>query len=551
MTMAAASENRDLRLKLDELRQSIRELGIHQGDELMISSNGGTQRWLIDLRAVFLRRDNLWRFAFLFWAIYGNRGRFQLAAMETAAIPLLSTLLLTAPPQHAGINGVILRKDRKPTGLGRSLEGKLTTDPVILIDDILNSATSAEKARSIVAAHGGRVSEMAVVIDYRSRRGLAWRATNHIDVRALFSLSEFGLSLENDSPPPRQQYRKLWQTDIPGGFPYHVVPKSAPVLVGDMIFRGADSAKLHAFSAGSGDVLWEFQATGATKPGNKGIWSTPAINQERVYFGAYNGVAYCLDAATGQPIWSQSLCEWIGASPLVIPKHGLAYFGLEFARPWAQGALCALDLATGEKVWERLVQKLQHGSPAYWEGGDLIIWGSADHDMLALEPRSGKVVWSMKTGRSVKYAPTIDEARGIAAFASFDKHIYVLDLKSGRKLGAWETGDICYTTPLIVGSRLFCGSGDRKLYVIDLDTMKVLKTIECGGRVYSSPQRIGNRVIFGTAGGRVYEIDITSLEVAGLLQLPDAITNAVAISADESRIYVSTAMNSMLAYERL
>jgi sugar lactone lactonase YvrE len=55
----------------------------------------------------------------------------------------------------------------------------------------------------------------------------------------------------------------------------------------------------------------------------------------------------------------------------------------------------------------------------------------------------------------------------------------------------------------------------------------------------------------GTAGGRVYEIDITSLEVAGLLQLPDAITNAVAISADESRIYVSTAMNSMLAYERL
>lgn len=540
----------DLRSPRDELRQSILDLGVHQGDELIISSSGGTQRWLIDLRGVFLRRENLWRFAFIFWSMYGNSPRFQLAAMETAAIPLLSALLLTAPPNHAEINGVILRKDRKRTGLGRILEGNLTDDPVILIDDILNSATSAEKARSIVAAHGGRVLEMVVVIDYRSKKGFAWRADKNINVRALFQLSEFALSLQTDAPAPRQGYRQLWQVDIPGGFPFHIVPKSAPVLADGTIFRGSDSAKMQAFDAETGRVIWDFQATGVGKPGSKGIWSTPAVHAGRLYFGAYNGAAYCLDATTGQPIWSQSFCEWIGASPLVVPKHGLVYFGLEFARPWAQGALCALDVTTGEKVWERLIQKYQHGSPAYWEQGDLIIWGTADHEMVALEPRTGKTAWSFKTGRSVKYAPAISDTRGIVAFASFDKHIYVLDLQSGRKIGSWETGEICYTTPLIVGNRLFCGSGDRKLYVIDLDTMEIVKTFECGGRVYASPQQIGHRVIFGTAGGRVYEIDATTLDIEGLLQLPDAVTNAVAISPDESRIYVSTVMNGLFAYER-
>ncbi len=66
--------------------------------------------------------------------------------------------------------------------------------------------------------------------------------------------------------------------------------------------------------------------------------------------------------------------------------------------------------------------------------------------------------------------------------------------------------------------------------------MEIVKTFECGGEGLRSPQQIGHRVIFGTAGGRVYEIDATTLDIEGLLQLPDAVTNAVAISPDESRI---------------
>ena len=142
--------------------------------------------------------------------------------------------------------------------------------------------------------------------------------------------------------------------------------------------------------------------------------------------------------------------------------------------------------------------------------------------------------------------PAVDEERGIVAFASFDKSIYVLDVATGRKLGTWETGEICYTTPLILGNRLFCGSGDRHLYVIDLDRMELVRKLDVGARVYSSPCAIGTRVLFGTTGGKLFEIDADTLETKGLLQLPDAITNAIVPSPDGRRLYISTYIESSL-----
>ena len=538
-------------MTMDYIRNSIVELGLRtqERDGLLVSKKGTLQRWLIDLRPIFLRRDLLEQIALAFWERYRNHEPFQLAGMETAAIPLLTALLIYAPPCRGRVNGLIVRKERKTTGLGNAIEGLLSDEPVILVDDVMNSGYSIEKARSVIDAAGGRISEVFVVIDYQSNKGLAWRDQHSIPVRSLFTLEEFELSLRQDAHVPTQRYRQLWQTTVPGAFPFHVVPKSAPLLDGSRVYRGCDSGKMQAFDTATGQVLWEYQVHGVSP--RRGIWSTPALHDGRLYFGAYNGVIYCLDAEDGSEIWTQSYGEWVGASPIVVPRHRLVYFGIEHERPWAKGSIGAFNIDTGERVWEHLIHKYQHGSPAYWQKGDLIIWGTADHEMAGIDAATGKIVWVFKTRRSVKYAPAIDEERGLVAFASFDKSIYVLDAQTGNKLGEWETGEICYTTPLFVGNRLFCGSGDRHLYVIDIERMELIKKIELFGRVYCSPRLLGDRVLVGTTGGRLYEIGVESLEVEGLLQLPDAITNAVAATEDGSRIFVSTYMNHLFSFERL
>jgi outer membrane protein assembly factor BamB/orotate phosphoribosyltransferase len=502
---------------------------------------------------LFLQPDALRALAQLFWKRLTGAPTFQVGAVETAAIPLLTAILLYAPPERGAVNGFIIRKSRKLTGRGNAIEGLLTTDPVVLLDDIINSGRSADKARAILADAGHPLSAMFVVIDYLSVNGLAWRATNTIQVESLFSLDQFDLGIETSAPSqPKQTYTPVWSNTVPGGFAYHVVPKSAPLLVGTSIYRGCDAALMHAFDAATGRVLWEFRATG-TAP-TKGIWSSPAYHDGVVYFGAYNGVMYALDAATGREIWSKAMGEWIGASPVIVPEHSLLYIGVEHARPWAQGSLCAVDLATGEKVWERLVRKLQHGSPAYYRSGDLVIWGSADHETLGMDAKTGSIAWSLKTGRSVKCAPAVCEARGLTAFASFDKRIYLADARTGEQRGCWETGDLCYTAPLFYGNRLFCGSGDRRLYVIDLATLDVTAKLDFGARIYSTPVAVsspdGDRILFGTNGGRVIELDARTLETRVSHQCGDAVTNSIAVSPDQQRIYVSTTMNQLHCLQR-
>jgi outer membrane protein assembly factor BamB/orotate phosphoribosyltransferase len=514
----------------------------------MVSSKGRPLNWLIDLRRVFLQGDTLERIAREFWALYANEPRFQIAGMETAAIPLLLAVMIFAPPSRAGLNSFIIRKERKSSGPCNSIEGAVTQEPIVLVDDVINSGSSAERARSVVAQSGHRVWKMFAVVDYRSRQGLRWRLEHDIEVASLFTLADFDLKLRDDPSPPPLRFRQLWQTQIAGGNPLMIVPKSAPVLSGNRLYRGCDVGKMQAFDTDTGAVVWEYQAWGVAR---KGILCSPVLHDERLYFGASNGVLYCLDAATGREVWSQPYGEWVGAAPIIVPEHRLVYFGIEYAHPGAQGSIGAFDMDSGAKVWERQVVSLQHGSPAYWKEGDLILWGTADHEMTALEARSGRIVWTFPTRGSVKCAPSIDAARRLVAFASFDTSIYVLDVASGRKLGEWASGEICYTTPLFVGNRLFCGSGDRHLYVIDLDRMEVTKKIELHARVYSSPRWVGGRVIVATCGGVVVELDPDTLETTGRLQLPDAITNAIAATVDGQRIFVSTCMNHLYAFERL
>jgi len=416
------------------------------------------------------------------------------------------------------------------------------------VDDVLNTSKSAEKARVTLQQAGVRIRCMFIVVDYRSHDGLAWRKRHGIEVHALFTLADFGLELaRSPDPMPRRHYRPLWRFQVPGASAYHVVPKSAPLLVGDRLYFGSDRGSFWALDIANGRPVWEFKAR-IDHP--KGIWSSPAHHDGRIYFGTYNGNVHCLDAGTGRELWCHPACEWVGSSPLILPEHGTLAIGLEYARPRAGGSLCALSLETGEKVWERWLRVVQHGSAAHWRGDDLVIFGTNDHNVIALKAQTGETVWTFDTRRSVKYAPAVDEERGLVAFASFDHSIYILRVATGEKVAEFKTGDICYTSPLFAYGRLFCGSGDRHLYVIDLDTMTVALKFDAHARVYCSPRLIRDSIIFGTCGGVAREVDPVSLDVIGKVTVPDAVTNAIPFTPDCKRIFVPTYMNEIYAFDR-
>ena len=85
--------------------------------------------------------------------------------------------------------------------------------------------------------------------------------------------------------------------------------------------------------------------------------------------------------------------------------------------------------------------------------------------------------------------------------------------------------------------------------MIDLDTSHSSSTRMRG--FIARPRLIGDSVIFGDGGGAVREIDPVSLEAVGKPTVPDAVTNAVAFTADGRHVFGPTYMNEIYAFDRI
>lgn len=523
----------------------------HESDtQKIMSPSGAAQKWLIDLRPVLLDTDALEMITDHFWAEYKDQLPFQIGGMEVAAVPLVVALLLKAQSLGLETNGFIIRKERKQSGLGKLIEGELNDYPVILVDDIVNSGASLEKARAALLHADKTIDRVFTVLSYDNPKAQAWFKEHSIKASYIFTHETFGLEVKRDQEikHPTLSYDVAWKFFEPGAFPFHIVPKSTPLVVDDLVYMGTENGHMVCVDRITGEEIWRYD-TKTHHP--KGVWSSPAHYNGRVYFGAYNGIMYCLDGKSGAEIWKNPCCEFIGSSPLIVPKHNMVYIGLEHQRPRQMGSNAALNLDTGNRVWERAQKKYQHGSAAFYEPMDLVVFGNADHDVTAYEALTGKTVWKHDTIRSMKYPAAIDESKKLVVTTSFDGNIYILDVETGARKAAIQTDDICYTTPLITQDKIFAGSGDRHMYVIDANSFEVIKKMDCGARVYSSPRLIDGRVIFGTGGGRIIELNPDTLEIENQTQLPDAITNAISASETSNRLYASTCMNELYSIKRI
>jgi len=537
--------------QLNSLIQTITDKAIHyrQDGHQMMSPTGRQQNWLIDLRPILLDMAAVSIICDLFWDEYEEKLPFQIGGMEVAAVPLVTALLMSAKQRGIDLNGFIIRKERKASGLGKIIEGDILDLPIILVDDIMNSGASLEKARIALEQAGYSPSEVFVLLNFDNPVGQHWAQEQKIAINQLTNLDPFDVEMSyNAFVPPPCTYKVMWRYYEPGAFPHHNVPKSTPLLQGDYIYMGTEIGKMICVNRHDGNLRWEFD-TKTHHP--KGIWSSPAYHDGKIYFGAYNGIFYCLNAETGQEIWRNSCCEFIGSSPLIVPEHNMLYIGLEHQRPRQMGSNAALKLDTGARVWEQGQKKYQHGSAAYYQPMDIVVFGNADHDISAYDAKTGKLVWKHETIRSIKYPPAVDEDLKIVVAASFDGNIYILDVETGDQKAAIKTNDICYSTPLITQGKIFCGSGDRHMYVIDANTYELIKKIDVHAKAFSSPRLINNKVVFGTAGGRIIELSPDTLEIYSHAQLPDSITNAIASDEQGQYFYASTIMNEICAIQRV
>ena len=545
------------------LRPPSREISFHRPfaqrailraeNQRLISPKGNSNGWLIDLRRLFMDAKPLDAAAELFWQECAGRMPFQVGGMEAAAIPLLSAILMKSLSRGTPVNGFILRKERKTYGTGSSIEGALTDAPIVLVDDVLNSGASMEKARVVLEQENKTIAAAYVLIDYESPQGRLWRTRHGIPVIAPFRLSEFGLSVEKPEPRPMATFHNRWRFASPDPNFFHRVPKSFPATDGKRVYFGSDSGVFWCLDAGDGSVAWNFWVHAR---GHKNIWSSPALHDGRVYFGSYDGNVYCLDAATGREVWRFTGADWVGSSPALAPELGYLFIGLEFAVEGKRGSITALKMENGEKVWEHMTKRYTHASPAYWPERQVVACGSNDNEMFLFDARTGVMRWRFETRGeggekgSIRHAPAFDTKRAHLVTGCADGWIYIIDVETGKEVWSVRTDNTIYTVPLVAEDKAYVGSTDKYLYVLDLERRAVKTKIFAGSKIFGPPRLLQGRIYFGACNGMVYEIDPVTDEITGTHQLPDAVTNAVEYNAATGDFYALTYVNELFAFTR-
>ncbi|MEM7646609.1 MAG: PQQ-binding-like beta-propeller repeat protein [Pseudomonadota bacterium] len=206
----------------------------------------------------------------------------------------------------------------------------------------------------------------------------------------------------------------------------HTASKSTPTIDDTGVYVGSDAGWFFKYDH-DGNLLWKFSV-----PGSKnGIHGSAALDQKKVYIGAYNGFMYALDKNNGSVVWANPVGDYIGASPLL--ANGSLYISAETSHP--DGLLAKLDCNSGRTLWvSDWLEGHSHSSPAYDPETKRILVGANSGKFFAFEEKDGSLAWSAQLDGQNKGTPLIWQ--GKVYFGSWDKSYYAYDIKTGKQI--WE-----------------------------------------------------------------------------------------------------------------
>ena len=180
--------------------------------------------------------------------------------------------------------------------------------------------------------------------------------------------------------------------------------------------------------------------------------------------------------------------------------------------------------------------------------GEVVIFGSSDGYVRALQRSTGALAWQFETGDMVWSTPTVEG--DIVYVSSLDHHVYALTLLDGslRWPVPFEARGAIVTSPLVVGRRVFVGSFDRNFYALDASSGRELWRFEGDAWFWSSPITDGNMVYAASMDGKLYALDMVSgikqwefdLE-SSILSTPVLVEDRIIVTSDAGLMYTLSA----------
>ncbi len=239
---------------------------------------------------------------------------------------------------------------------------------------------------------------------------------------------------------------------------------STPAIYNGRVYITSQDGKLYSIDISSGTEIWTFPTK---PPRGQQIYASPVIKNDVIYiavYGAKSGTLYAIDVNKGTEIWKFKTDKGMYTTPAV--DEMMVYVGSD------NGKFYGLDVKTGEQKWVfEGFSGIIHSSPTV--KGDLVYIGGADSKFFVLNRLDGTVVWEFLCEGPVACKPLIYNN---IVYVAGGSRLYALNaltgeahwLKDGQLTSFLTLGDIV-SSPVRYQNILYVGSNDRNLYALQIE----------------------------------------------------------------------------------
>lgn len=540
-----------------------KEVFVTAQEKTIITGKGDDGAWLFDFRRIVLRPDVLDYYAELFFEKYAHLHTFQVGGLETAAIPLVSAIVLKSFEKKKPVTGFFIRKSRKKTGLLNRIEGKIDDSlPIVLVDDILNRGGSFMKQILILEEEFSLIKKqmpevhLFTILRFRDEETYAFLKDRVSAMTSLFELNDFTkeLAIKNLSQEKEMRinpYKVLWgwQEGLP--HLWQVRGKSKVVQEGSVLYTGSDSGTVYALSAETGKEKWSY--TASTRKRHNEIFSAPLITKSSVIFGSINGKIYSLSKEEGVLLWLYDDGDFIEGDIAFSQKKNILIASVSYGFLKKRGKLVALSPVDGSLVWEFETEGIISPQFLIDEVHKMVfVTHDKGGEIIALSLFSGKMLWKKNTLLTWISSPTVSiQAKeilvsGVTICEGEERGVVI---SYGRQNGEeiWRSVPLSYgaiNTPVMCGHFLVITSLDSSVYVIDLLKGELIQTYRLGARIMgdATPFIQEGRCSFfvGANDARLYEIDINNAIITSTTYFTERLTNAPLLDRKGDALYIKT-----------
>jgi outer membrane protein assembly factor BamB len=344
---------------------------------------------------------------------------------------------------------------------------------------------------------------------------------------------------------------EVWRVDGHLTLDYGAAKPSGAVW-GDMLFYPGDFGDMKAFDRHTGQELWSTRLI----DGGNGIHSSPAVTESIVLIGTYRGYLHALDRSTGEEIWKYNIGNVIGSSPVYVPEHEAIYISHETPRedPLAGGGYVTKNNPyNGEAIWQSpKLHHWPHASVAVDPERKIVAVGANDGIFHAYSTDTGEELWARDfepgeefdpSTADIKTTAAISASRGLIVFGTWDSNVYALQIETGDTVWQFDVGGKVMGSVAIddENGRVYIPalSPSSGVYALDLDTGEEVWKFDAGSSVLSSPAISGDRsrVVFGSHSGHLFAVEAETGAEVWRFETDGAITASPALVGD--MIYIA------------